>query len=158
MQENLGATDVLMNFGVWLKDTNSTCGDNAGDWCTSIPSLCTYLNADHPFKVWWITTAPTSIADTVADRLPPHLDVPKRCHLDPENVLNRTEALYTLEPDATRRYENYWHWAHLHAAANHAFNRQFLARLAQPQPPQTGRTKQQRWRHTHLWKQMFGSR
>lgn len=156
VQENLEATDVLMNFGVWLKDTDSTCGENDGDWCTNIPTLCKYLEADHPFKVWWITSAPTSVNDIVADRLEHHLDIPTRCQLDPVTVLNRTAALYTLEPNAELRFEHYWHWTHLHVEANHAFNIQFLGRLAQPQ--QARWSAHQRRRHNRVWKQMCEGR
>ena len=156
-QENLQPTDVLMNFGVWLMETDATCGDKEGEECTNIPALCKYLKGDHLFTAWWVSSSPMVDGQKVADSIPPghHLDLPTRCQLDEKNVLNRTAVLHALEPDAELQHKLFWNRAHMHAEVNHGFNRQFLGRLAKPERATT--TSQQRWRHTHLWKQMFGS-
>ena len=69
-------------------------------------------------------------------------------------VLHRTHAIETLEPEAALQYKLFWNAFHMHAEANHEFNRQLVARLGEPLKPPS--TSQQRWRHTHLWKQMLG--
>lgn len=155
MQETMEPTDVIVNFGAWLRNTNSTCGASEGDTlCPHIPWLCNYLKGEHSFRTWWLTATPRVDDNMVVDQIPPshHLNIPARCQLRPSQVLDRKVVIDILQPDPLRQNELWWDVVHLHADANHGFNRQLVSRMTEA-VAKSPREMHQRG----LWKQLFAN-
>jgi hypothetical protein len=166
VQESLQPTDVYMNFGAWSYYRGKECGTKDVTFCPKISKVCKYLNAEHNFRVWWMTSPPALSdveVDAVVDIIPPghHLHLPTRCKLDPSRVVDRSEALELTQPDVTERYKLFWNTLHLHAEANHSFNKMLLKRLKEadaendPQPPQHAPAPAPYPKQ--LWSRLFGS-
>lgn len=156
MQEALLPTDVVLNFGAWLQDSAPSCGGTQGDACPYIPWLCGYIKSELLFRTWWLTATPRVQNDTtILDGIPEqhHMNVPMRCNLRPSQVLDRRSVIDILQPDPLRQHELWWDAVHMHADANHAFNRQFLGRL----PEAETRSSPQEQRRRSIWKLMFAT-
>ena len=156
MQKILQPTDLLLNFGVWMSSSDASCGDIEGDACTNIPEFCDFLLSEHPFRLWWQTTTPSLFDDDkVFQTIPPghHLELVSRCKIPDANVLDRSAVLETLEPDEALRCKLYWGGAHMHADANHEFNRLFISRL--PEPVQDEGEAEEKQLRKSLLQQMF---
>jgi hypothetical protein len=153
VQETVQPTDIVLNFGAWLESTDPTCGEQAGDdLCPHIHWLCGFLKAENPFRTWWLTTTPRVDNTTVIHPISQshHLHIPTRCQLQPVQVLDRQVVIDILQPDPLRQHELWWDAVHLHADANHGFNRQFLSRMPEAAPKPTNQLRQK-----SVWKHMF---
>lgn len=125
-------TDVVLNFGTWLRKTNSSCGAVEGESkCPHILWVCEFLTGEHPFKTWWFTTIQGIVDGVVVNEIPDshHLHMPARCQLSPSQVVDRKEVIGILQPDPLRQPELWVDGVHVHAESNHGFNRQFVGRL-----------------------------
>ena len=124
-------THVVMNFGLWLADSQSNFGDKegVGQPCPYLPSVCAFLTEEQPFRVIWQTSTPKLKGSSgnmshIGDGH--HLHIPARCKLNATSVLNRVEVLHALEPDLEQRIKLFQDDIHLTPAAYHAFNGMLL--------------------------------
>lgn len=154
VQEALRPTDVVLNFGAWLQNSDPSCGTTENDGvCPHMPWLCDFLKREHTFRTWWLTATPRVENGTVIlDGIPAthHLNVPARCQLRPFQVLDRKAVINILQPDPQRQHELWWDAVHMHADANHGFNRQFLSRM-----PEADAKAPEEQHQRSIWKQMF---
>lgn len=133
--ENLRPTDVVMNYGMWLSDTETNCGrgnDGATGSCPSTPGLCSFFTKrQHPYRTIWMTTTPVSRNGTIRDPLGErhHLNIPNICGLRGGQVVNRAQVLHTLEPNAKKKEDLWWDPVHFHAQASHAFNGALIEKI-----------------------------
>lgn len=144
-----------MNFGAWLIATEPKCGwqktDSDKADCPPMKWLCDYLKGKHSFRTWWLTTTPV-IENGTATSLAKnhHLNVPERCKLPRNQVLDRDVVIEILQPDSLLQPELWWDNVHMHADANHAFNRQLVSRL-----PEDAATSPQEQHQRGIWKHLF---
>jgi hypothetical protein len=152
---DIGATDVLINFGVWLRDVNPQSCAWGQEGCPSIPWVCSIFNMQLPYNLRWIGTTPMVRNGTVVEAIPRghHLDIPRVCNLTDMQVLDRASVLFILRPKASERRSLFWDGdtPHFHAEANHAFNRLLVSTF--PIPVQS--TRKQKESTVGLWKLLF---
>lgn len=127
---------MYMNFGVWTHTSHPLCGADEGnttEWCPHVDWMCDYLKKDHDFELFWATSTPETMNKVVSETIPlgHHLDLVTQCQLPESQVLNRSEVIYTLEPRPKWQHTLFWNKNHMHAEANHGFNRQLVMRLAE---------------------------
>lgn len=139
--EAVGATDVAINYGVWLRNEGAACGADAAAQTPCPPTawVCSFLTDPHPFRVWWLATTPYARSARIVDEVPrTHpMNMQFVCNVSAAHVVDRVGALAALEPDEGRRVLLWWNadGPHFHADANHAFNQVLLHRLARPGRP-----------------------
>lgn len=131
MAEALGATDVLMNAGVWLRDEAA-----GSEKLPDVPWICELFAQEQSYNTLWIGTAPSVAGGRVVITVPPGhpMHVQSACGLPPEQVVDRAAVLQALEPDEADRVTLWWtsDGPHFHADANHGFNQALLHKLGMP--------------------------
>lgn len=130
-------TDVVLNFGVWLRKQDAACGaaDAPGSACPSVDWVCEFLHStQHAFRVWWLATTPYVHEARIVQELPVGhpMNMQYVCRVPGAQVVDRVAVLAALEPDPARRPLLWWSadGPHFHADANHGFNQVLLRALA----------------------------
>lgn len=149
MAEAVAATDVAINYGVWLRNEGAACGDGTQHTtCPPTSWVCSFLNKPQPFRVWWLATTPYAREARVVDEVPPShpLNMQYVCNVRGAQVVDRVGVLAALEPDERRRVLLWWSASgpHFHADANHGFNQALLHQLARAGRP-SGPSVWRRW-------------
>lgn len=133
--EAVNPTDVLVSYGFWQRQTETSCGADDGDPkdCVGLQWMCWMLTRKNiTYKIWWVTVTPYIWEEEVVDVIPweHHLHVGRRCYLGDEQVLDRGKLLRYMESDK-EKLAGLWAGKNTHSLgvdAYHAFNRQFLDR------------------------------
>eukprot|EP00892_Ulva_mutabilis_P004682 jgi/Ulvmu1/2586/UM014_0037.1 len=136
----LSATDVVFNFGVWLRREDEACGKDPASECPDVPWVCDFIHSKHhPFRVWWLATTPTAIRGQAIDEVPlgHPMNMQSACDVKGLQLIDRAAVLSALEPSMRRRTLLFWssEGPHFHADANHGFNQALLHRLPHTPSP-----------------------
>ena len=138
----LGATDVFLNFGVWLRYGDEACGNSTESVCPDVKWVCDYLTGEHPFDIYWLATTPTAVNGQPVEEVPlgHPMNMQSVCNVTQHQVVDRAAVLLALEPKEHRRTLLWWSsdGPHFHADANHGFNQALLHRLRQARSRKRG--------------------